>query len=41
MTSPIYNAEWSTKEPIWSCAFDSNQMRIGIGFLFQQKIFFY
>lgn len=31
MTSPIYNAEWSTKEPIWSCAFDSNQMRIGIG----------
>lgn len=31
MSSPIYNAEWKSYEPIWSCAFDSNHMRIGIG----------
>lgn len=31
MTSPIYNTEWRTQEPIWSCAFNSNHMRIGIG----------
>uniref|UniRef100_A0A915CYT9 Uncharacterized protein n=1 Tax=Ditylenchus dipsaci TaxID=166011 RepID=A0A915CYT9_9BILA len=31
MSSPIYNAEWMTNEHIWSCAFDSNHMRVGVG----------
>ncbi|KAI1732875.1 putative WD repeat-containing protein F47D12.9 [Ditylenchus destructor] len=31
MESPIYNATWEEFEPIWSCAFNANKMRVGVG----------
>uniref|UniRef100_A0A914HYS1 Uncharacterized protein n=1 Tax=Globodera rostochiensis TaxID=31243 RepID=A0A914HYS1_GLORO len=31
MSSPIYNAQWTSTEPIWSLCFNSNHMKICVG----------
>lgn len=39
MGAPVYNTEWETKEPIWSVAFNSNNMQVGVGqFTYFNKI---
>lgn len=31
MGAPVYNTEWKINEPIWSVAFNANNMQIGVG----------
>uniref|UniRef100_F1KW35 WD repeat-containing protein n=1 Tax=Ascaris suum TaxID=6253 RepID=F1KW35_ASCSU len=31
MSSPIYNIRWTCQDEVWSCAWNANKMRIGLG----------
>lgn len=31
MNSPIYNIRWTCQDEVWSCAWNANKMRIGLG----------
>ncbi|CAK5081768.1 unnamed protein product [Meloidogyne enterolobii] len=33
MSSPIYNSEWTSTEPIWSLCFNSHHMKVKKSFL--------
>ncbi|KAL7075916.1 hypothetical protein ACQ4LE_004413 [Meloidogyne hapla] len=39
MSSPIYNSEWTSTEPIWSLCFNSHHMKICVGMERNARIF--